>query len=309
MNPVLLAFPGCASLARSLREGLASEDHRVEWRHFPDGESLVTLHGDFAGRDVIVLATLRDPDRLALPLVFAARTARELGARSVGLLAPYLAYMRQDKRFAPGQSVSSMHFGAFLTWTFDWLATVDPHLHRHHDLGELFRIPAEAVSSAPLIAEWIRRHVTDPVLIGPDSESAQWLEPIAAQIDAPVMVLSKERLGDRDVRVSLPRGTTFAGRTPVLVDDIVSTGHTLAEALARLREAGAHAPVCVAVHGLFADDAERRLRDAGAAIVATTNTVEHATNAIDVAPALRDAVRRLLGRPSTTGGASGSGPI
>ena len=294
MNPLLVAFPGCESLAQSLGEGLAASAGRVRWRHFPDGESQVSLEGEFAARDVVVLASLRDPDRLALPLLFAARTARELGARSVGLVAPYFGYMRQDARFQAGQALSSVHFGAFVSWTFDWLVTVDPHLHRHRNLGAVLRIPAEAVSSVPLVASWIRAHVADPVLVGPDAESAQWLESLAAATRAPLVVLAKERRGDRDVRVSAPGAAELAGRTPVLFDDIVSTGHTMIEAIARLRDAGARAPVCVAVHGLFVEEAELRLRSAGAAGIVTTNTIEHPTNAIDVAPALVDAVARRL---------------
>jgi ribose-phosphate pyrophosphokinase len=298
---LLLAFPGCDALARTLAEALGADPGRIEWRHFPDGESLVTLHGEFSGRDIAVLATLRDPDRLALPLVFASRTARELGARSVGLVAPYLGYMRQDTRFEPGQAVSSAHFGAFLAWTFDWLATVDPHLHRQRDLRALFGGRAEAVTAVPLVADWIRAHVADPVLIGPDAESAQWLEPLARLTGAPVVVLAKERRGDREVRISEPASAEIARRTPILFDDIVSTGQTMIQATAHLREAGASAPICIAVHGVFADGAERWLRVAGAGGVITTNTIDHATNAIDVAPALAAAVlRRWQASPATT---------
>lgn len=292
--PLLFAFPGCAALAHGLCTGLGAARGGIDWRHFPDGESLVALEGDCAGRDVVIVATLRDPDRLALPLLFAARTARELGARAVGLVAPYLGYMRQDARFHAGESVSSVHFAEFLSSAFDWLVTVDPHLHRHDDLRAVFRMPADAVSSVPLIAEWVRAHVAEPVLIGPDGESARWLEPLAARLDARFVVFAKERHGDRDVRVSAPDLGALAGRTPVLFDDIASTGQTMIQAIVRLREAGAPAPVCVAVHGLFTGDAALWLRAAGAAAIATTNTIDHSSNAIDVAPPLLEAIARRL---------------
>ena len=111
--------------------------HALDWHHFPDGESLMTLRGDLDGADVALLATLRDPDRLALPLRFAAATAREMGARRVGLIAPYLGYMRQDRRFRAGQSVSAPLFAQFLGQSFDGLVTVDPHLHRISRLEEV----------------------------------------------------------------------------------------------------------------------------------------------------------------------------
>lgn len=301
MTPLVFAFPGCASLSASIREGLGAEAGRLAWRHFPDGESLVALAGSCADRDIVIIATQRDPDRLALALVFAARTARELGARSVGLVAPYLAYMRQDARFGEGQAVSSIHFAALISETFDWLVTVDAHLHRHHALQDLFAIPADAVSSIPLVAAWIDDHVADAILVGPDAESAQWLEPLAVRTGVPFVILSKKRTGDRDVEVSAPECALFETRTPVVFDDIISSGETMIRTLARLREAGARRPVCIAVHGLFAGDAALWLRAAGAAALVTSTTVEHPTNAIDVGPLLVAAIRhRLASRPANS---------
>jgi ribose-phosphate pyrophosphokinase len=231
---------------------------------------------------------------LALPLIFGARTAREFGARSVGLIAPYLAYMRQDARFQPGEAISSIHFGAFLSAAVDWVVTVDPHLHRLADLSALFSIPAVHVSAMPLVADWIRAEIRAPALIGPDSESAQWVRPLADRIGAPIVVLEKQRHGDRDVDVSMPDRGILEGRTPVLVDDIVSSGRTFIETLGRLRALGLPPAVCIAVHGIFADGADETLKRAGAARVVTCNTIAHPTNAIDVAPVLEPAIRALL---------------
>lgn len=295
MNPIACAFPGCSSLAARVTEALGAETAALEWHRFPDGESLVTLRGDCANRDVVLIATLRDPDRLALPLLFASKTARELGARSVGLVAPYFAYLRQDERFRAGQSASSIHFAAFISSAFDWLVTVDPHLHRYRTLQDLFAIPAEAVSAVPAIAAWLRAHVAKPVLVGPDAESAQWLEPLAALAGVPRILLAKRRTGDRDVEVSEPAAERCADRSPVIVDDILASGETMLQTVVRLRDAGARPPCCIAVHGLFAGDAALWLRTAGAAAVVTTNTVEHASNAIDVAAPIAAAVRRRLG--------------
>jgi len=290
------AFPSTESLTDHLVGLLDGERGTLGWRHFPDGESLITLDGDCRDRDVILVCTFRDPDQLALPLLFAARTAREFGARSIGLVAPYLAYMRQDTRFHAGEAVSSTHFGAFLSSTVDWIATVDPHLHRLVDLDVLFTIPARHASTMPLIADWIRAEVPHPVLIGPDSESAQWLRQLAERIDAPTLVLEKLRHGDRDVEVSAPDRKLLDGRTPVLVDDIVSSGRTFIETLAQLRTLASLPAVCIAVHGIFADASDQALLRAGAARVVTTNTIVHSTNAIDVAPVLEPLIRQLISR-------------
>lgn len=295
MKPsVLLAFPHCWALAQSLRAGLQAESAQLDWRYFPDGESLVALRGDFADRNVVIVATLRDPDRLALPLLFAARTARDLGARSVGLVAPYLAYMRQDARFHSGESVASVLFAEFVSSAFDWLVAVDPHQHRNQDVSELFRIPVELVSSMMPVAEWIRGCIAKPCIVGPDGESRQWVEPLAAELGAAFATLAKQRRDDRSVQVAAPRDFELDGATPVLFDDIISTGRTMIQAVARLREAGARSVVCVGIHAVFAENAELWLRAAGADAIATTNTIEHPTNAIDVASPLIEAVARRL---------------
>ncbi|MEO7324062.1 MAG: ribose-phosphate diphosphokinase [Dokdonella sp.] len=294
MNPIVFAFPGVASLSDRLREDVGATSGILHWRHFPDGESLIALEGDCQDRDVILACTLCDPDRLALPLLFAARAAREFGARSVGLVAPYLAYMRQDARFHAGEAISSLHFAAFLSWAVDWLVTVDPHLHRHADLQTLFTIPARSISAMPSIAGWIRANVANPVLIGPDGESAQWVEPLAQRVSAPVVILEKRRRGDRDVSVSAIDRSVVEGRTPVLVDDIISSGHTMAETLGHLRALGSLPAVCIAVHGLFADETAAMLQAAGAARVVTTNTIDGPGAAIDVADLLTPLVRERL---------------
>ncbi len=230
--PILFALPGNEALAPCLAEGLGSELGEIEVRHFPDGESYVRFGNEVEGRPIVLLATLDRPNDKVLALIFAAMAAREQGARSIGLIAPYLAYMRQDRRFRPGESVTSRHFAKLVSGAFDWLVTVDPHLHRYKALSEIYSIPATTVASAPLLAEWIKHNVTDAVLIGPDEESRQWVAEVARDAGgAPFTVLNKIRRGDRDVDVSLPNKKILEGRTPVLVDDIVSTAGTMAEAV------------------------------------------------------------------------------
>lgn len=291
MSGVLLHAPGDAALAGRLGPLIGARVAPVELHRFPDGESLVTLPPGLDGCDVRLLASLRDPDALALPLWFAAHTARGLGARSVQLVAPYLAYMRQDRRFAPGQAVSAPLFARFVEGAFDGLLTVDPHLHRIATLDAVYRIPAVAVSATGAVADWLSTAVPDAVLIGPDSESAQWVGAIAARASLPFQVLAKTRRGDRDVDVSLPDAAALRGRRPVLVDDIVSTGHTLLRTIAQLRDLGIPPPVVVAIHAVFAGDAYARLQAAGVERIVSTDTLPHPSNAIGIAPTLAAALR------------------
>lgn len=299
---ILVAFPEMMPLARDLAPALGADlraDLRaLDWHHFPDGESLVTLPGDLDGADVALLASLRDPDRLALPLRFAAATARELGARRVGLIAPYLGYMRQDRRFQAGQAVNAPLFAQFLGESFDWLVTVDPHLHRIARLGDVFAMPAVRAVSAPVLADWIRTHVPDAVLLGPDSESQQWVAEVARLAGRPHEVLRKIRSGDRKVDVSVPHGATLRAGTPVILDDIASSGGTMARAVERLLDAGTAAPVCLVIHAVFADGAQESILAAGAARIVSTDTIPHPSNAIKVAGLLAKATRPFFSGPA-----------
>ena len=293
MNRVLLAFPEQRTLAEALAPSMGARIGRLDWHRFPDEESLIAIDDALDGSDVAIVASLRHPDDLALPLRFAAATAREFGARRVGLIAPYLAYMRQDKRFHAGETVSAPLFARFLEESFDWLVTADPHLHRNPDLSALFRIPTRCVATAPRVADWIRDNVPDAIVIGPDSESDQWVSAIAARAGVPYQVLGKIRRGDRDVEVTMPDIKAMRGRTPVIVDDIISSGRTAIETVGHLKRLGFSA-ICVAIHAVFAQDAYEQLLAAGAARVVTTDSIPHSSNAISIAMLLAQAGVDLL---------------
>lgn len=282
---MILAFPGNEDFAARLGAFTAIDVHT-----FPDGESRVRIPVTVEGADVVVVATLDRPDPKFLPLAFALRTLRQLGARRVQLVAPYLCYMRQDRAFAAGEAVAAVVFAELVSGLCDRIVTVDPHLHRIAALDEVYRVPAVALHAAPALSAWVRANVPDPVIIGPDGESAQWAEEVARGAGAPSTVLRKTRRGDRDVEVTVPDLHLWAGRTPVLVDDIVSTARTMGAAARHLQAAGAPPPVCAVVHALFAPGAAEELVAAGVRRVVSCNTVVHATNAIDVAPLVRAAL-------------------
>lgn len=287
---LFLALPGNDRLAKSLASDFGDVGN-LEARRFPDGETYLR-YATIPRGHVVLVATLSHPDDKILPLVFAAAAARELGAKRVGLVAPYLAYMRQDRRFKPGEAVTSRHFAKLISSYFDWLVTVDPHLHRYRSLGEIYAIRNRVVHAAPLISEWIKQNISAPLIVGPDSESEQWVAAVAKAAGAPYAVLEKVRRGDRDVEVSIRDNVRLDGRTPIFVDDIISSGRTMLAAVKLVASAGAK-PVCIALHGLFADNSATLLMQAGARVV-TSNTIPHATNDINVEPLLSAAVRELV---------------
>lgn len=282
MKSIILALPGNEKLAATLSQKLDAPIGKITVRHFPDGESYIRIHDEVKGKKVILVCTLYQPDGKLLPLYFLSKVAKDLGAKCTCLVAPYLAYMRQDKVFHEGEGITSGYFAALLSQFADSLITVDPHLHRINDLNEIYDIPTKVVHAANDISNWIKTNIENPVLVGPDSESEQWVSEVAKNAAAPFIILKKIRHGDRNVEVSIPHLEKFKQHTPVLVDDIISTARTMIETVGHLKKTGLRPPVCIGVHGVFSDQAYQDLLDSGIAKVVTCNTIPHESNAIDL---------------------------
>lgn len=255
-------------------------------RHrFPDGELKLRLPAALPAH-IVLLRSLAQPNEKLVELLLAAQTARTLGASQITLVAPYLAYMRQDIAFSPGEAVSQRIVGRFLAGLFDAVVTVDPHLHRIATLEEAVPVPRTVVlSGAPLLADLIARHRPDALLIGPDEEALQWVAQAAARHGFDHAVCRKVRHGDRHVEIALPE-TTVRGRAVVLLDDVASSGHTLAQAARGLLAAGAASVDVAVTHALFAGDAGQLLWKAGIRHVWSTDCIAHPSNAVSMAPAI-----------------------
>lgn len=296
MTPdLLLAFDDEWKLGHALAHALHVPLQRIERHRFPDGELKLRLPPELPAR-VVLLRGLHHPNDKLVELLIAAPAARELGARELVLVCPYLAYMRQDIAFTPGEAVSQRHIAGLLARQVDALLTIDPHLHRIASLDEVMPgCRTRALTAARVLGEWVAQRVPDALLIGPDEEALQWVGEAGRAHGLPHAVCHKQRLGDHDVRVVLPQlpGLAIGGRAVVLMDDVASTGRTLVEAARACLDAGA-ATVDVAVtHALFVGDALAQLRAAGVRHVWSTDAVPHETAAVPVAPLIAEALRGL----------------
>ncbi|HEY7883345.1 MAG TPA: ribose-phosphate diphosphokinase [Cellvibrionaceae bacterium] len=293
IKPVLFSLtelPLCAPLCAALE----AEAGVINRRQFPDGESYLRVDTAVKGRDCVILANLVNPDAQFLPLLFLTATLRELGANSVGLVAPYLCYMRQDTRFAEGEAITSRIFAEQLSRELNWLITVDPHLHRYHSLDEIYSIPAVALAGAPVLAAWLAEQGGQLLLVGPDIESEQWVAAIAQQIGQPYVIGRKVRRGDRDVTVTLPDISVYREHTAVIIDDVISSGQTILKTLAALKAAGMQKIDCAAVHGIFADGIDTELLRQGIGRLITTNAIPHASNRVDLTGVLTPTILQHL---------------
>jgi ribose-phosphate pyrophosphokinase len=290
---IILAFPDYLSQAQRLAARLNVELAEIKVHHFPDSESFVQLPPSLP-EHVIVCRSLNQPNDKLIELLLCASTARELGAKRLTLVAPYLSYMRQDFANQPGVAVSQRIVGKMLAGLFDDVLTVDPHLHRISSLDQAIPIKnAISLTAADEIARFLKKQIDYAVLLGPDSESEQWVARIARQIGFDYAIAHKERLGDRHVEITLP-ANDYGNKPVVIVDDMASTGRTLTKAAHLLKAAGA-AEIYVAItHPLFCDDAEAHLLEAGIKTIWSTDSIDHPTSCINLDALLAGAIKAIV---------------
>jgi ribose-phosphate pyrophosphokinase len=293
-SAMLLAFADESALARRLADALGWSWALVATHGFPDGETRLRLPPQLPPR-VVLLRGLQDPNAKLTQLLLAAAGARELGAEHLTLVSPYLAYMRQDLAFTPGEVVSQRHIGRLLATGFDAVITVDPHLHRVASMDEV--LPSRrgiALTAAELLGGHVAQQVPGALLLAPDEEAGQWVRRAAQAHGLDHAVCHKTRHGDRDVDVALPLPAgVVAGRAVVLLDDVASTGRTLAAAARGALAAGATSVDVAVTHALFVGDALAQVQAAGVRHVWSSDCVPHASNAVSVVPLLAAALRSL----------------
>jgi ribose-phosphate pyrophosphokinase len=287
-KPIVFSLFESNHLANEICSTLQYTRGTVDIHHFPDKEIKISLTSPVKDNTVIFVASTDKPNDKMAALFFAAATAKDLGAKKVGLIAPYLAYMRQDKQFHPGEGITSKYFAQMISAHFDWLITIDPHLHRWHALNEIFTISTQLLHATADIAQWIQKNISNPVLIGPDKESQQWVAEIAQIAQAPFLTAEKQRFGDASVTSTIPQIENYKNHAPVVIDDIISTGMTMIATINHLKSLNMQPIHCIGVHAIFANNAYEKLT--ALAKVITCNTIAHPSNKIDISAIITKAL-------------------
>lgn len=269
-------------LATTLANSTGWHKIPLNLHRFPDGELRIRLL-DKPEKNVALVCSLDHPNDKIVALILVCGLLRDMGVEHITLITPYLAYMRQDVAFNPGEGVSARYFANLLSAHVDRLVTIDPHLHRIAELEEVYSIPCVTLHAAPLLGAWVRDHLPNVALIGPDGESEQWVSEVAGIASAPYAIMEKKRFGDRDVRIEVPDLSAWKGRTILLVDDMISTGRTLIVVAEQLRAQGFTDIRALCVHALHDEDAAARMKEAGISTVLSCNTVVHPSNTVDIA--------------------------
>ncbi len=285
LSTLIIGFPEYAAQAQRFANTAGIPYATLDLHHFPDGESKLQLPSILPDH-VILYRSMDWPNDKLVELILAVAGARNLGAKTVSLVAPYLCYMRQDKAFHAGEVVSQKIIGNLFAKYFDSVLTVDAHLHRIHHLSDAIPVSqAVNITATEPMAQFLQQHVEQPYLLGPDGESEQWVAAIAAPNKMDYGVATKERYGDRKVKVHVPEGN-YRGRNIVLVDDVASTGKTLLEATRALTK---YQPASISVlvtHALFVGDAIPLLMKAGITNIWSCDSIKHSSNTVQLAKIL-----------------------
>jgi ribose-phosphate pyrophosphokinase len=280
--------PPAARLADALHAPLAM----VAVHRFPDGETMPRVTSP--APDVAVLyRSLDKPNGKLVNLLLAADALRRAGARKLILVAPYFCYLRQDAVFVPGEPLSRDVIGPVIGSAFDGVVTVQAHLHRTHDLSSVLGVPAVNLIPIEPLAAALPAYDAPPLVLGPDQESAAWVEAWVKRLGGQAVTLRKTRYGDRDVAMGDTPLIEAKGHAVVIVDDVASSGMTLTKALHRLHSAGAASVDVAVAHVMTTPAMTQNLMHAGARRIVSTDSVEHSTNAAVLAPMLAQAVLKM----------------
>ncbi|MCQ5373728.1 MAG: ribose-phosphate diphosphokinase [Candidatus Methanomethylicia archaeon] len=283
------------ALARAVANQCNATLVRSKRRLFPDGEQYVQVSGDLYGEDVVLIHSFAlNPDPLLVEYLLLADAIRSAGCRSLTVVIPYLAYLRQDSRFKPGEPLSAKVIASLIeSPRIDRLITIDAHLHRFRSLSDLFIAPSLNLSAMPLLADYYLKNFgnLETVVVGPDAESEQWAKVVAEHLSSPYIIMEKERLGDREVTIR--GGVPVKGKNVVIVDDIVSTGATLVKLMEALLGEGAGNVDALVTHALLVEDSYQKLTQAGLRNLISTDTVPTRHSKVSVAPLISKALQGL----------------
>jgi ribose-phosphate pyrophosphokinase len=285
---LILTFPEVEKIGKRVAKELGVEYVPIEVGKFPDSELHLKIKKNPEHKNVVIINSMSgNPNDKIIETILAGGVARDYGAVKVTLVATYLPYMRQDTHFEKYDSFSSKHIIRLFN-EFDRIIAIDPHLHRLKSMKDIWP-RAESISVDKIVAEYIKKKFKDDFeIIGPDSESRQWSAVIAKILNKKVTILNKERFGDEKIKqkeVKLDSGVNY-----IIIDDIISTGRTLAGALAMAKKQGAKKLYCIGIHGILAGDAVKLITKHSKLI--TSNTIPSKFSDIDVSSAIVDALKK-----------------
>ncbi len=267
---------------------LGIEYGNIVVKKFPDEETYIRIVNDVAGKIVVYINSLQpSPNDKIIETIYTLYTLKDLGAEKVYAFIPYMAYARQDERFTAGEVVSiEILAKLFRDIETDGIYTIDMHLHRISDPRALFGENFYNLTAIPLLADYVKKHyeLDKPIVIGPDEESLQWARVMAECLGGlKYDVLIKKRVSAEEVIIEVAN-VDVSDRDVILVDDIISTGGTMAESLKALYNLGAKRVLVTCVHALLVGKAYEKILSYKPLDMVATDTVLSPISRVSIAP-------------------------
>ncbi|MCH8004030.1 MAG: ribose-phosphate diphosphokinase [Nanoarchaeota archaeon] len=285
---------GCSHgkyLAQKIAKKLKVPYSDLKVKKFPDNEIGVRFMNNVRGKVVVLVQSFYgNVNDCVVEVLFAAETAKDLGAKKVILVAPYLPYMRKDKRYESGECISCIAIAGIISKSLDRVYVVDPHLHKDIKLSKLFSIKSVELTSNHYIIDYIKRNIKNPLIVGPDKGSLGMVKIISGKLKCKYMIMEKERISSSKVKVRINKKINLNDKNIVFVDDIISTGNTILESVKVLKKFGVKKFDCIAVHGILVENALEKLRKAKVKVV-TTNTIPNNVAKIDISGLIAEALK------------------
>jgi ribose-phosphate pyrophosphokinase len=298
----MILFSGRANpgLAEEVAVELGIRPGNCLLESFPDDELRVEIREEVLGRNIYFLQPTCPPvaDHL-LELLLLADACRKAGAGRLTALLPYYGYARQDRRSHAGEPVAARLLADLLSTRLDHMVVLDLH---NPAIEGFFGVPVEQLSAVPLLAEVLHSGLqADQILVAPDLGAVKLAQRYADRLQLPIAYIHKERQSSTRVAIRNVIGEV-AGRAPIIVDDMISTGGTIASVVKTLLEKGCKPEITVATsHALLVGEAVERFAALPVRRLLTTDSLaqrhDHPfpVEVIRLAPLLAETIRRLQG--------------
>lgn len=288
---IILIIGGSASqkLAAKIAKELECPLIPIETRKFPDGERYIRIKGKLDDEAIVVQSTGYPQDENLIELFFILKTLKSMGIKKIKVAIPYFGYGRQERRFKSGEAVSAVIISELLEVSgAGEIFCINLH---EENIAKFFKIPVHNLSAMPLIANYIKETVDNPVIVAPDKGALGFAGEIAQILDCEYDYLEKIRVSPDRVETK-PKNIDVKGKEAIIIDDIISTGGTIVNAAVILRELGASRVIVSCVHGVLVEDALLKIFSAGVDDVVSTDTISSDVSIISVAPLIADAIKK-----------------
>jgi ribose-phosphate pyrophosphokinase len=273
-----------AALAAELRQPLL----QANFKRFPDNEFYVRLLGSVTGEEVVIVQTAY-PDEKIVELLLIQDAVHDAGAKKITVVLPYFGYSRQDKKFEEGEAISARAIAEHISLHADMVITVDPH--KDHIL-RFFTVPAFSCSAVTSLARYLKEKRIDFIL-APDKGARDRAKEAAAFINCEYDYLEKTRIDGTTVTIT-PKKLNADSKRVAIIDDIISTGGTMANSIKELKKQGAKEVFVACTHGLFIGQAKEKLLAAGCDEIISTDTIENEFSKVSVAHCIAETFQKTL---------------